>query len=207
MPTVMPLHPPPALPFDPARPAADRSRSILAALPEPLRDLLAAGRTLRRSRFAEDGFDGVAESWAAPAGVTASQAAMARRALDELERTVLAPADPGHLLARVLALLSHFPAKAVSPEVERMIALDWAEDLGEFPAWAVDEAARGWRRTRKWRPSIAELRAACAAACAGERELAARLRTVAQSAGQAAEPAEPAAALHRMAGRALRRMA
>lgn len=193
-----------APPFDPTLPAAERSRAMLAALPSPLHDLLASGTTERRSRFTEDGFDGLVESWTAPAAVTARDATLARRALDELERTVLAPAEPGHVLGRVLALLSHFPSKAASPEVEQMIALDWAEDLGEFPAWAIDRAARIWRRSRKWRPSIAEMRALCEGACAGERALAGRLRTLA-AAGERAP--EGAAAVHALARQAVRRMA
>lgn len=89
--------------------------------------------------------------------------------------TALAPAPTDHVLARVLALLSHYPAKGMTPDVERMVALDWAEDLGEYPAWAIDATARAWRRSKKWRPSIAEMRALCDDLCAGERRLAARL--------------------------------
>lgn len=204
---------PKAPPFDPALPAAERSQTILASLPGPLSAILASGTTERRSRFVEDGFDGLVESWTAPATVTARDAAAARRALDDLERTVLAPAEPGHVLGRVLALLSHFPAKAASSEVEQMIALDWAEDLGEFPSWAIDRAARIWRRSRKWRPSIAEMRALCEAACAGERALARRLRAIVEAGER--RPAEPArggapdrpAAVRALAGRAVRRMA
>lgn len=103
---------------------------------------------------------------------------MARRALNELRATILAPAPPDRLLARLLALLSHYPAKAMPPEVEQMIALDWASDLGDYPAWVVDAAARVWRRTRKWRPSIVEMRTICDEIGAPEFALAKRLRAV-----------------------------
>lgn len=106
---------------------------------------------------------------------------MAQRVLTELEDTILAPAEPDHLLGRVLALLSHFPAKGLTPDVEQLVAMDWVEDLGEFPAWAIDDAARAWRRTKKWRPSIAEMRALCEEACAKERVMGQRLRRIVQA--------------------------
>ncbi|PWC34741.1 hypothetical protein [Azospirillum sp. TSO35-2] len=166
------------LPFDPAMAPALRGRLLREALPDPLRELLDSGRIGRRSRFTDDGFADVAEEWTPPAQVTPRHAALARRALVEIEESILAPASANHLLGRVLALLSHFPAKATTPEVEQLLAMDWADDLGEFPAWAIDHAARVWRRTRKWRPSIAEIRALCEEACAGERALADRLRAI-----------------------------
>lgn len=203
------------LPFDPAMPAETRDRLLRKSLPEPLRAALETGRTVRRSRFSDDGFSGIAEDWVPPDGITAAQAALARRALAEMQATVLAPAPVNHLLARILALLSHYPAKGTTPEVEQMLAMDWAEDLGEFPAWAVDSAARLWRRTRKWRPSIAEMRSLCEDACAGERALAERLAAVARAGKELAPPPSdgpitggPAAGatVRRLAAGALRRV-
>lgn len=182
------LHPFPAssptslpLPFDPAMAPALRSRMLREALPDPLRQLLDRGQVGRHSRFTDDGFADVVEDWTPPAGVTPRHAALARRALAEIDQAILAPAPANHLLGRVLALLSHFPAKATTPEVEQLLAMDWADDLGEFPSWAIDQAARVWRRTRKWRPSIAEIRALCEEACAAERALAERLRAIAMA--------------------------
>jgi hypothetical protein len=164
----------------PAAPSPSKPvEALLAALPEPLQAALAQGRAARRSLFSDAGFQDVDEDWSPPAVVTPAQAGLARRALENLRREVLAPAPPERLLARVLALLSHFPMKGLSAEVEQMVALDWAEDLGEFPIWAVDQAARVWRRTRKWRPSIAEMRDLCRDACREERRLADRLRLLA----------------------------
>ncbi|WP_156927214.1 hypothetical protein [Azospirillum halopraeferens] len=173
-------------------------------LPCPLHcAALASGYTERRSCFADDGFGDVTERWTPPQTVTARQAALAGQALADLEATVLAPAPPERLLARVLALLSHYPAKGLTPEVEQMVALDWADDLGEYPAWAVDAAARAWRRTRKWRPSIAEMRVLCAEACTQERALAERLRAVA---GQAPAGQGAAGRVTALAAGAIRRM-
>ena len=190
------LHPFPAspavspslpLPFDPSMAPALRSRMLREALPEPLRHLLDRGQVGRHSRFTETGFADVVEDWTPPAGVTPRHAALARRALAEIDEGILTPAPSNHLLGRVLALLSHFPAKATTPEVEQLLAMDWADDLGEFPAWAIDQAARTWRRTRKWRPSIAEIRSLCEEACAAERALAERLRAIAVAGERAAE--------------------
>lgn len=191
--------------FNPAAPAEQRRQDLLRALPAPLRQALEGGTIVRRSRFSDDGFDGVREEWSPPAGVSAAQAAAAASALEVLRRGPLAPASPDRLLARVLALLSHYPAKGLSPEVEQMVALDWAEDLGEFPAWAVDRAARVWRRTRKWRPSIAEMRDLCREACAGERALAERLARLAQAAPLTG--AGPGDKVRALATAAVRRMA
>lgn len=168
------------LPFDPAMPSPDRCRMLATCFPEALQEVLATGMVECRPRFSENGFDGLSENWLPPTTVSARQAAMAQRMLNDLESSVLAPAEPSRLLGRILALLSHYPAKGLTPDVEQLVAMDWAEDLGEFPGWAIDQAARTWRRTKKWRPSIAEMRALCEDACAQERELARRLRKIAQ---------------------------
>ncbi len=174
----------------PAAPSKPGQASPVA-LPEPLQTALAQGSVTRRSLFSDAGFQDVAEEWSPPVGVTPVQAGLARRALENLRREVLAPAPPERLLARVLALLSHFPMKGLAAEVEQMVALDWAEDLGEFPIWAVDQAARTWRRTRKWRPSIAEMRDLCRDACREERRLAERLQLLAATHADAS-PVRPA---------------
>ncbi|BAI74664.1 hypothetical protein AZL_b00010 (plasmid) [Azospirillum sp. B510] len=168
--------------FDPNQPAPQRRIRLAAALPPVLQQLLAQGRIDRRPRFGDNGFDGMIEQWTPPDGITQAQAALARQSLEDLHASVLLPADSDHLLGRVLTLLSHFPAKGLSPEIERMMALDWAEDLGEYPAWVIDAAARHWRRSRKWRPSIAEMRALCEELCAPERGLADRLGALAAAA-------------------------
>lgn len=194
------------LPFDPAMAPALRSRMLRDALPEPLQRLLDRGQVGRHSRFTEDGFADVVEDWTPPDGVTPRHAALARRALSEIADTILAPASANHLLGRVLALLSHFPAKATSPEVEQLLAMDWADDLGEFPAWAIDQAARRWRRTRKWRPSIAEIRALCEDACAEENALADRLRAIAMAGERAGESGNPTGAVRPVLASVMRRM-
>jgi hypothetical protein len=119
-----------------------------------------AGMVERRLLFPEGGGIKVAERWEAIPIQSDQMLAEVRLHLGELEE-VLAPADRGALLARVLALLSHFRAEANPPQIEQAMADDWAEDLAEFPMWAVEEACRSWRRTRKWRPQICEILALC----------------------------------------------
>ncbi|MCM8735448.1 hypothetical protein M5E06_14900 [Azospirillum sp. A1-3] len=175
---VMPLPDRSPLPFDPAMAPAERHRLLIAAFPETLQQVMASGRLEQRPCFSDNGFERLQEIWSPPPTVSARQAGMAQRVLNDLEDSVLVPAEPDRLLGRVLALLSHFPAKGLTPDVEQLVAIDWVEDLGEFPAWAIDAAARTWRRTRKWRPSIAEMRTLCEEACANERAMAQRLRQI-----------------------------
>ncbi len=199
-------HRPVAATYDPMVPADDRAQALANALPPTLQNVLAAGTMRRQSRFAEDDrFLGVTGVWQPPAGLTAEHVQMARRALTDLEDTVLAPSDPVPLLGRVLALLSHFPARGMSPEVEQAMAADWAEDLADYPLWAVEQAARQWRRTRKWRPTIAEMRDLCAEITAVEREFAKRLATIVKT-GVRAE-AGPTATVLALAARSVRRIA
>jgi len=86
-----------------------------------------------------------------------------------------------------------------------MVASDWAEDLGEYPQWAVDQAVRVWRRTKKWRPTIMEMRALCDEAVANERGLAERLRQIAV-AKQAGAGKIRGQNIQVIGGRAIRRM-
>ena len=126
------------------------------------------------------------ETWR-PKAMDASQAQDARDCLARLE-LALAPSDKGHLLARILALLSHYRADPHPPEVEYVIAQDWAEDLGEFPAWAVDEAARQWRRTRRFKPQICEIRAACLEIVGADMKALDRLRRLVEHDDQRRNP-------------------
>lgn len=133
----------------------------LPTLPEPSRTLISLlAPVSSRVRYSSSGeFLGEIEEWKAPA-VTPDQAEEVSRYLQEVEQ-ILEPADRGALLTRVLALLSHYRSDGHPPQVERMIAEDWAEDLQDFPMWAIEAAARWWRRNKKFRPAICEIRGLC----------------------------------------------
>lgn len=103
------------------------------------------------------------ERWQAPALRNEAEAAALEIRLTELDR-LLAPAQRPELLARILALLSHYRLDSHPAHVEMRMADDWAEDLGDYPMWAVEEAARRWRRTRKFKPQICEMIELCAQA-------------------------------------------
>jgi len=144
------------------REAALRSsvREPLPPPPAPVARLLESGIQERRFLFPDNGTVRIVETWQPPSEMEDGVAGLAMQHLSELE-AALRPAERGVLLARILALLSHFRAEPNPPQVEQMIADDWAEDLGEFPIWAVEQACRQWRRTRKWRPQICEMVALC----------------------------------------------
>jgi len=92
----------------------------------------------------------------------------ARRALIEH----LSPWDARILGPSVSKLLAHRwrqKPEVVSAEMHEALIIDWIEDLGEFPAWAFHDAAREWRRTQQWCPTIADIRRLCEAAVADDR--------------------------------------
>lgn len=90
----------------------------------------------------------------------------------------LVSAPRWELLGRLFALMSHFRSDPHPPEVEARIADDWAEDLGSFPMWVVEEAARRWRRTKRFRPQICEMVDLCETICADRIQERDRLRSI-----------------------------
>ena len=165
----------------------------VAALPEIPATIAGLLRPQEESlRFTETSYY-VVEVWR-PRDMTAEQTRMVREYLEVVER-ILAPSEKGRLLTRVLALLSHYRSDPNPPEVEFMIAEDWAEDLGEFPAWVVDEAARQWRRSRKFKPQICEIRDACLRIVGKEMKLLERLRSLVGAEAGRHHPGQ-----HRIAG-------
>jgi hypothetical protein len=128
------------------------------ALPSPSPAVAEAVRPDRTWPVCDDrhGFTGLREEWKARPARPEDLPEL-REHLALLD-SLCGPADRPWLLSRVLALLSHYRQEANPPQVEAMVAEDWVDDLGEFPAWAIEEAARRWRRTRKFRPAICEIR-------------------------------------------------
>jgi len=134
----------------------------LIAVSERMAQLLAGNG--RHALFSEDGshFIGTREHWTVPP-VTLDDRHDLECQLHSLEQ-LLYPVERGLLLARVMTLLAHYRQEAMPPEVERAVAADWLEDLGEFPRWAVEHACRSWRRDPKryrFRPLPGDLRQLC----------------------------------------------
>lgn len=139
--------------------------------------VLERGVAERRFLFPDTGPARRVERWTPPALRSQDEATAVVRRLLALDDALL-PAHRGALLARVLALLSHYRMDPHPPEVEQRLADDWAEDLGGYPLWAVDGAARTWRRTRRFKPQPAEMVALCEDACSALRQERDRLRQV-----------------------------
>lgn len=88
------------------------------------------------------------------------QAAAAKQLLAEY-RAYLAPVPPARLLARITTLLAHFWEGFADHALKKAVALDWADDLEEFPEWAVEDACRQWRRAESRKPTPADIRQRC----------------------------------------------
>jgi hypothetical protein len=60
-----------------------------------------------------------------------------------------------------MRLFAHYRAPDLTDAEADWVMEDLIDDLAEFPAVVIAAACREWRRTQKWRPTIAELREAC----------------------------------------------
>ena len=165
--------------------------------------VLERGVTERRFVFPEAGPARRVERWSPPVLQGPAEVAAVERRLLVLDGALL-PANRGALLARVLALLSHYRMDPHPPEVEQRLADDWAEDLCDYPLWAVEQAARTWRRTRRFKPQPAEMIALCEEATDALRQERDRLRRVAE--GEAARRGSLSHAASALACSLIRRM-
>ena len=168
------------------------------AIPEPSEAVARAlGAGVRSIRYLhpDNGPSRRVEDWRPPAISDVAVLAQIEAHLAALDQA-LAPPHAGLLLTRVLALLSHYRSEPNPPAVETMVAEDWAEDLKEFPIWAIAEAARWWRRNRRFRPQICEIRKLCEDAVGDAPLVRDRLRAILERSERARNPlAERMAAL------------
>ena len=172
---------------DRSGPAVGTERPHQLEVPPSVSGVLARGVVERRFLFPDGAPAREVVRWQAPAMECPGEIAEVSDYLLRLEES-LRPARRAELLARVLALLSHFRSEPLPQAVEVRVADDWAEDLGGYPMWAIDEAARIWRRTRRFRPQICEITALCDSAVSDWTVMVERLRTVLDRAGRAANP-------------------
>ncbi|HEY8612265.1 MAG TPA: hypothetical protein VIL69_13345 [Roseomonas sp.] len=152
-----------------------------------VRAVLRRGLVESRLVFPDNGPAREIEVWRTPDVRGDGELEAVREHLDGM-KTALAPAERGELLARILALLSHYRLDPHPEQVEMRIADDWAEDLGGYPMWAIEEAAKFWRRTRKWKPQICEIIALCEEAVGQHLRIRDRLRAVVERAEASANP-------------------
>jgi len=126
--------------------------------------LLREGVRSTRLLFPENGPTREVETWLPP---RVTDLRLLEDVRDRLRNLAIAldPAPPGDLLSRIMVLLAHYRVAEHSKATEYGIALDWADDLAEYPMWAIEDAARKWRRTKKFRPQICEMIELCEDAC------------------------------------------
>jgi len=86
----------------------------------------------------------------------------------QIEKAVQALTIPAHstwIMARVAALLNPYFEKDTPQAVREMEAADWAEELAEFPQWAIERAVRWWKSAgnpdRRRRPLEGDIAARC----------------------------------------------
>jgi hypothetical protein len=181
---------------NPPMASTGRGHPVIPTPPASVMDALRGGVVESRMLFPEHGAVRELETWRAPR--------VAGRELEEVQmhlscvEKALAPADPGDLLARILALLSHYRLEAHSEQVEERIADDWLDDLGGYPMWVVETAAKQWRRTKKFKPQICEMIALCEAEVGRNQIVRDRLRSIVERSVAEANPlAERTAGLAR----------
>lgn len=123
------------------------------------------------------------DDWRLPAVVSPADLEDCRRSLVAVEE-YLAPAQPHQLSGRIVALLRHYFVPAVSGDadkaasLQRAVAHDWHEAIGEFPVWAVMEACRKWINREERRPTPAAIRNECQKLCADQLRTRDRLRKI-----------------------------
>ena len=155
--------------------------------PEDVLRLIRRGVVSSRLVFPEGGPSREVVVWRAPPITDRALLARVEEHLAAVEAW-FEPMDRAELLARLLALISHYRVEPQPQQIEMMMADDWAEDLGGYPAWVVEAAARHWRRTKRFKPQICEMIALCEAECGERRIHRDRLRAMVDAARRSISP-------------------
>lgn len=75
-------------------------------------------------------------------------------------RARLRPAEPAWIVKRAAVLLAHYFVPNMPADLQTAVAMDWADDLGDLPEFAIMEACRTWRqRDDAKRPTPGQIRA------------------------------------------------
>lgn len=135
--------------------------------------------TATRPRFSEHGYEGEIEIgiWVPPAAISRESCQQAIVTADDYRR-YLRPATPEAIAARVAVLLAHFWVSDMTPGMQRAVADDWINVLGEFPITAIIAACENWLKSATRRPVPADIFARCAADVAAERHILQRLDAI-----------------------------
>ena len=148
---------------------------------------LEAGVRSRRMVFPDAGPPRALECWKAYAVDDADTLrALRHRAAVLAEATM--PASRAAVLTAVMALMSHYRSDKLPDEVGQRLARDWVDDLSGFPAWAIEDAARTWRRTKVFKPQVCEVIALCERSCGEARREAGRIAQLLEATAMASNP-------------------
>jgi hypothetical protein len=157
----------------------EASRNVITALE--------AGVVARHTLFPESGPPVTEETWQPIAIRDPNLLAEVNERLAQIE-SATQPAPRGELVSRVLVLLSHYRSDPQPPEIQSAIADDWAEDLGSYPLWVVNEAARQWRQTKVFKPQPSEMIKLCQRASAAILKERYRLKATIEASHMIANP-------------------
>ncbi len=137
-------------PLDSPKAVAINPATMPPATPAVIR-LLKEGIRSTHFLFPENGPTREVEIWVPP---RVEDLQMREEVRDRLRNLAIAlnPAPSGDLLSRIMVLLAHYRV----PEHSKAT---------EYAMWAIEDAARKWRRTKKFRPQICEMIELCEDAC------------------------------------------
>jgi hypothetical protein len=174
-----------------------------AGFPEASRNVttaLEAGSVSRRMLFPENGPPLTEETWTP---IPIRDPNLLEEVIERLAQVESAtqPAPRGELASRVIILLSHYRSDPQPPEIQSAIADDWAEDLGPYPLWVINEAARQWRQTKVFKPQPSEMIRLCQRVSAAILKERYRLRATIEASEAVANPitSEVAELTHQLA--------
>lgn len=118
-------------------------------------------------------------TWQPPESMSEAVRTEARETLSRY-RSHLEPASREDVLKQVMVLLAHYFVPGMSVELQSAVAADWAEDIGDFPAWAITVACRDWRwKDENRKPTPGQIRALCWEQVRGPRKVMERLEVLA----------------------------
>lgn len=123
-----------------------------------------------------------------PPQISNASAGLLREAWDKID-LYIRPAERRWILGRVLALLAHYFTPNTDPRVAEAIAEDWAQDLRDFPDWAILEACSSWRREEtQRRPTPGHIRNLCQKRVAPHVRLARKIKLTLAQHSQGGKP-------------------
>ena len=85
-------------------------------------------------------------------------------------------------------MMANYYVNDSRPELQRAVAFDWADSLGEFPWWAISEACQKWIRMERRRPTPADIRELCHRAVKADALAQKRLREIVRKQGRDQRP-------------------